>query len=141
MLRKLADSKTLTTIKRQRHILAALCVLALVAVFVVMIPVTRGANPASGTVSESNPRVTWNGQIKAPTGDSNCGGPNSAGCDNFVVNFQAPSSSFGPYLLEIKLQPQGDWDMQVYGPSGTLVDGSGNSPGTLEIVTLINPPA
>jgi len=30
--------------------------------------------------------------------------------------------------------------MQVYGPSGNLVDGSGNSPGQQELVVLINPP-
>jgi len=79
--------------------------------------------------------------VKAPTGSSDCGSGNNSGCDNFTVNFQPPSAAFGPYLLEIKLQPQGDWDMQVYGPNGNLLDGSGNSPGALEIVTLINPAA
>ncbi|MGZ8842772.1 MAG: hypothetical protein ACXW18_03865, partial [Pyrinomonadaceae bacterium] len=141
MFRKLADSKSFSIIKRLRFTLAVSVCLLGVAIAIVLIPITRGANPASGNVSESNVKVTWAGQIKAPTGDSNCGNANNAGCDNFTVNFQAPSSSFGPYLLEVKLMPQGDWDMQIYGPNGNLLDGSGNSPGALEIVTLINPPS
>src|SRR5438132_13131475 len=135
------NARAISTIMRFRYTLAAALCLSAVTVAIVIIPITRGANPASGTVSETNPRVTWNGQIKTPTGDSNCGSASNAGCDNFRVDFTAPSSSFGPHLLEIKLQPQGDWDMQVYGPGGNLVDGSGNGPGALEIVTLINPAA
>src|SRR2546421_388595 len=124
---------------RLRFALAISLGLAVAALAIVIIPSTRGANPASGAVSEGNTKVTWTGQIKAPTGSSDCGGPSNAGCDNFRVDFTAPSSAYGPYLLEIKLQPQGDWDMQVYGPDGRLLDGSGNGPGALELVTLINP--
>ena len=140
MLRKLANSTIGSTI-RLRYVLAAMVCGFLLVAAAAIIPVTRGANPASGSVSESNLKVTWTGQIKVPTGSSDCGGPNNSGCDNFTVNFQPPSSGFGPYLLEIKLQPQGDWDMQVYGPNGNLVDGSGNGPGVMELVTLINPAA
>src|SRR5438309_8643314 len=100
MLRKLADSKTISTTTRLRYALAALYCVSAMALVILMIPVTRGANPASGTVSEANPRVTWTGQIKTPTGSSDCGGPNNSGCDNFRIDFQPPSSGFGPYLLE-----------------------------------------
>ncbi|MFS8084262.1 MAG: sialidase family protein, partial [Acidobacteriota bacterium] len=135
------NAKAISTLRRSRLSLAILFCFLAAAVAVMVIPITRGANPASGSVSESNTKVTWTGQVKAPTGSSDCGSGNSAGCDNFTVNFQPPAAGFGPYLLEIKLQPQGDWDMQVYGPNGNLLDGSGNSPGALEIVTLINPVA
>ncbi|HSQ24393.1 MAG TPA: hypothetical protein VLN44_08285, partial [Pyrinomonadaceae bacterium] len=141
MFTKLADAKTISTIKRLRYVLSAVFSVAAIAILIVKIPISRGATPASGSVSESNTKVTWTGQIKPASGSSDCGGPNNSGCDNFGVNFQAPASGFGPYLLEIKLQPQGDWDMQVYGPNGNLVDGSGNSPGVVELVTLINPPS
>lgn len=141
MISKPERAHKVSTIMSSRYLLGGMLCSLLVAALIVVIPITRGANPASGTVSEANSKVTWTGQVKTPTGDSNCGSANNAGCDNFVVNFQAPSAGYGPYLLEIKLQPQGDWDMQVYGPGGNLLDGSGNSPGALEIVTLINPSA
>ena len=139
MFTKLADSRAISTIEKLRFVLATLFFLAAVAIVIVKIPGSRGATPASGSVSESNTKVTWTGQIKPASGSSDCGSANNSGCDNFGVNFQAPASSYGPYLLEIKLQPQGDLDMQVYGPNGNLVDGSGNSPGVVELVTLINP--
>jgi hypothetical protein len=141
MFKKLANSKSISRIKRLRYLAAAIVSLSVLTLIVITIPVTRGANPVSGSVSESQPQVTWTGQVKVPTGDNNCGTASNAACDNFRIDFQAPSSSFGPYLLEIKLVPQGDWDIQVYGPSGNLLDGSGNSPGVLEIVTMINPPS
>ncbi len=141
MFSKLTDIRLISTVMRLRYLLAALLCASAVAAAIVIIPITRGANPASGAVSEANPKVTWTGQVKPPSGSSDCGSGNSSGCDNFTVNFQPPAAGFGPYLLEIKLQPQGDWDMQVYGPNGNLLDGSGNSPGALEIVTLINPGA
>src|SRR4051812_17154971 len=116
---------------------------ALFALSVLVIPASYGANPAAGTVSAANPKVTWTGAVKPATGSADCEGPNNAGCDNYQLTIQPPPADFGPYLVEIKLQPAlaGDWDMQVYGPAGQLVDGSGNSPGQMEIVTLVNPPA
>ena len=141
MFTKLADSRAISTIKKLRLVLAALLLAAAVAIVIVKIPISRGATPASGSVSESNSKVTWVGQIKPPSGSSDCGTANNSGCDNFGVNFQAPASGYGPYLLEIRLQPQGDWDMQIFGPGGNLIDGSGNSPGVVELVTLINPPS
>ena len=104
---------------------------------------SESATPGSGTISEASPRVTWTGPIKVPTGSADCGGANSAACDNFQLTIEPPSAAFGPYLVEVRLTPElaGDWDMQVYGPAGNLVDGSGNSPGQQELVVLISPPA
>src|SRR3954468_22270420 len=141
MFTKLAHAKTISTITNFRYALAALFSVAAIATVIVNIPGSRGATPAAGDVSASNPKVTWTGQVKPASGSADCGGPNNSGCDNFAVRFQAPAASFGPYLLQIKLQPQGDWDMQVYGPNGNLLDGSGNSPGVMELVVLINPPS
>ena len=43
--------------------------------------------------------------------------------------------------LWIKPAQVGDWDMQVYGPNGGLLDGSGNSHGQVEFIALLNPVA
>jgi hypothetical protein len=108
------------------------------------------ATPSSGTVSQSNPTVTWNGQIPIPpaAGSSSCGGPNNAGCDNFKLTIIPPDPTFGPYVVVIQTLSKGsdDWDLDVYDPSGRLIGSSGNGPGTatspeVESVTLTNPPA
>jgi hypothetical protein len=103
----------------------------------------RATTPAAGMISEASPRVTWTGAFKPANADSSCAGPDGTVCDNFKLTVVPPSPAFGPYLVQIKLQPAlaGDWDMTVFGPNGNLVDGSGNSPGQLELVTLVNPPA
>jgi len=109
-----------------------------------------GATPSSGTVSQTNPTVTWTGQIPIPpaAGSSSCSGPNNPGCDNFKLTIVPPDSTFGPYVVVIKTFSQGtdDWDLEVYDPNGKLVGSSGNGPGTptspeVETVTLTNPPA
>ncbi len=117
-------------------LLAFFCVIALI-----FSPITFGATPSTGTVSESNPVVTWNGPtFMTPTASANCGGPNNPACDNFRLTIVPPSYSF---KVVIKMQPfaAGDWDLQVWSPGGALIKGSGNAPGQLEIVTLFNPPA
>jgi hypothetical protein len=119
-------------------LVAAVCALAgMLALF--FGPTGQTANPSSGTVSEANPVVTWDGPIfMAPTGSATCGGPNDPSCDNFSLNVVPPSS--GSYQVRITVQPfgAGDWDLQVY--SGTSVAGSsGNAPSAAEIVTLSNP--
>jgi Big-like domain-containing protein len=99
------------------------------------------ATPSSGTVTESNPTVTWTGMVMPPTAGG-CGGPNNSACDNFRLSIIPPSAAFGPYSIRITLTPTaGDWDLEVYGPTGGLVASSGNSPQQTELVTLSNPPA
>jgi hypothetical protein len=98
------------------------------------------ATPGSAAVSESSPTASWTGGPKAPTASSDCGGPGSPGCDDFHLQIVPPSF---PFQVEIALTPQlaDDWDLQVYGPAGTLLESSGNSPGQVERVILVNPPA
>src|SRR5712692_1811531 len=108
------------------------------------------ATPSSGTVSQTNPTVTWAGQVPTvpAVGSSSCGGPNNSGCDNFKLTIVPPDATFGPYVVVIKTFSQGtdDWDLEVYDPNGKLIGSSGNGPGTpsspeVESVTLTNPPA
>src|SRR5713226_9687456 len=108
------------------------------------------ATPSSGTVSQSNPTVTWNGQIPIPpaAGSSSCSGPNNPGCDNFKLTIIPPDQTFGPYVVVVQTISQkfDDWDLEVYDPNGKLIGSSGNGPGTpsspeVESVTLTNPPA
>src|SRR5205085_8901248 len=103
-------------------------------------PAIRAATPPGGTVSETTPTVTWIGPLMVPTLGS-CGEPDNAACDNFKLTIAPPSSSFGPYIVKITLQPEngGDWDLEVYGPDAAYVNGSGNSAGVLETVVLFNP--
>jgi Bacterial Ig domain len=100
----------------------------------------RAATPASGTVSESSPTVTWSGAFLAPTAGP-CGSDNNASCDNYKLTIVAPSAAYGPYLVEVHLAPQGDWDLEMYDPNHGSAGGSGNGPGQLEVAFLVNPPS
>jgi hypothetical protein len=119
-------------------------------VFALLAALVYAAAPSSGTVSQSNPTVTWTGQIPLPpaAGSSSCSGPNNAGCDNFKLTIIPPDPTFGPYVVVIKTVSQNsdDWDLEVYDPNGKLVGSSGNGAGTalnpeVETVTLTNLPA
>src|SRR5574341_18742 len=94
---------------------------------------SQSATPASGTVSESNPMVTWSGAIMPANPDvlnsPRCAGADAGNCDNFSLTVTPPSGSYGPYVVEIRLQPQGDWDMEIYNQNGTYRTGSGNGVG------------
>ena len=70
-----------------------------------------------------------------------CAGANASNCDNFALTVTPPPASFGPYVVEIALFPQGDWDVEVYGPNGTYLKGSGNGTGAQEFVLLDAPAA
>lgn len=96
------------------------------------------ADPPSGTISEANPQVAWTGEFLTPTGSADCGGPGNSACDNFSLNIIPPSYL---YKVEIRLQPMGDWDMQVYGPDDQFINDSGELPNTEEHVDLFNPAA
>lgn len=123
-------------------VISSLCLAAFAAV-VVINPSTRGANPGAATVSESNPHISWTGAIMAADPDlltsPRCNGTDP--CDDFLLTVQPPAASFGPYVVEIRLRPQGDWDMEVYNPDGKYRTSSGNGPYANEVVVLFNPPA
>src|SRR6266542_934550 len=97
----------------------------------------HAATPATGTLSESNPTVTWSGPFLPPTAGP-CGSDNEATCDNFRLTIVPPSAAYGPYLVEVHLAPQGDWDLELYDPSHGNAGGSGNGAGQLETVFLVN---
>ena len=100
----------------------------------------RAATPASGSISEAAPTTNWTGAFMQPTAGP-CGTPNEATCDNYHLTIVPPSAAYGPYLVEIRLQPAtvGDWDLEVYAPDGSFAKGSGNAAGVLEITFLVNP--
>jgi hypothetical protein len=70
-----------------------------------------------------------------------CAGADAGNCDNFSLTIAPPAPTYGPYVVEIRLQPQGDWDMEIYNPDGKYRTGSGNGVYAAEVVTLYNPPA
>lgn len=109
----------------------------------VMTQASHAASPGSGTVSEGTPLTSWTGPLMPATGSADCGSATNPRCDNFALTILPPSAAYGPYQVEVTLTPAllGDWDLQVYGPDGSLVDGSGNSPGQAETIILVNPPA
>lgn len=103
------------------------------------------ANPAGATISEANPQLNWTGAIMPANPDllnsPRCAGTNASACDNFSLTVVPPAAAYGPYIVEIRLEPQGDWDMEIYNPNGAYRTGAGNGAGAAEVVTLFNPPA
>ena len=128
---------------RLRLVVMGCLSLAMLALVVAINPSTHGANPGSATVSESNPHISWTGAIMAADPDlltsPRCNGTDP--CDDFLLTVQPPPASFGPFIVEIRLRPQGDWDMEVYNPDGKYRTSSGNGPYANEVVVLFNPPA
>lgn len=134
-----------------RSLGATRAAVSLVACFLLLVPTpSSAANPTSGTVSQTNPVVTWAGQIPSNTsevGNSSCAGPNDPGCDNFKLTIVPPDASYGPYVVTIQTTSfsSGDWDLQIYDANGKLVGSSGAGNGVtsneVESVTLFNPPA
>ncbi|MDX6404206.1 MAG: hypothetical protein QOH70_1661 [Blastocatellia bacterium] len=145
MFSTLTIARTLTTFTRSRYALAAVLCLSVAALAIVSIPTARSANPTLGTVSETNPQINWTGAIMPANPDllnsPRCAGANATACDNFALTVNPPSAAYGPYIVEIRLQPQGDWDMEIYNPDAKYRTSSGNGVGAAEIVTLFNPAA
>src|SRR5438093_1838055 len=130
MYKKLAQSYFHSiTLRLRLTLLATVCGLGGVAA-VCFVSTSHSATPTSGTVSESNPNVTWTGAIMPANPDllnsPRCAGANAGNCDNFNLSIVPPAAGFGPYVVEIRLQPQGDWDMEIYNPNGNYRTGSGN---------------
>ena len=103
----------------------------------------HAASPAGGKVSPANPHLTWTGAIMAANPDlltsPRCNGADA--CDNFLLTVEPPPASFGAYVVEIRLRPQGDWDLELYNPDGKYRTSSGNGAYANEVVVLFNPPA
>jgi hypothetical protein len=144
MNKKLANTYLSITLRVRVTLLAAFCLIVGV-VAVSLVSTSHGSTPASGSVSESNPTVTWTGAIMPANPDllnsPRCRGADAGNCDNFALTIVPPSAGFGPYVVEIRLEPQGDWDLEIYNENGTFRTGSGNGVYAAEVVTLYNPPA
>ncbi|HVG11046.1 MAG TPA: PKD domain-containing protein [Thermoanaerobaculia bacterium] len=108
-----------------------------VGLFISMTLQVHAASPASGTVSQANPVVTWTGGPITPKA-AGCAGPEDPGCDHFQLTIVPPP---GGFTVKITLTPLDDWDLSVYDPSGSGEGSSGNPPGIAEIVVLANPVA
>jgi len=99
----------------------------------------HAASPASGTISQAEPVVSWTGGPLTPIA-AGCAGPDDPGCDHFLLTIVPPSGGEG-FTVRITLTPIDDWDLNVYDPDGSGEGTSGNPPGVAEIVVLSNPVA
>ncbi|HWM92264.1 MAG TPA: PKD domain-containing protein [Thermoanaerobaculia bacterium] len=97
----------------------------------------QAASPASGTLSQANPVVSWTGGPLVPTA-AGCAGPEDPTCDHFKLTIVPPAVGF---TVKITLTPIDDWDLNVFDPGGSGEGSSGNPPGIAEIVVLSNPVA
>src|SRR5262245_34849451 len=115
--------------------------LGIAALLIALLPSSqvRAASPASGTLSQANPTVSWTGGPLVPTA-AGCAGPEDPGCDHFQLTIVPPPGGAG-FTVKITLTPLDDWDLSVYDPSGSGEGSSGNPPGIAEIVVLANPVA
>ncbi|HYN22112.1 MAG TPA: hypothetical protein VE078_14220 [Thermoanaerobaculia bacterium] len=110
------------------------------AIFLVLLaPAAWAASPASGTLSETTPVVSWTGGPLTPTA-AGCAGPEDPTCDHFKLTIVPPGGGAG-FTVKITLTPIDDWDLSVFDPSGSGEGTSGNPPGFPEIVVLSNPVA
>jgi hypothetical protein len=121
---------------RARIALAVFAAATVATALLVPLTSSTAATPGSGTISDGNPSLAWSGTVMAP----NVNGCTATGtqCDLYKLTVQPSASSF---MVRIKLKPAGDWDLSVFGPDGALVGSSGNGPGQMELVTLVNPAA
>ncbi|MEO6075744.1 MAG: Ig-like domain-containing protein [Dokdonella sp.] len=108
--------------------------------FAMVCSVTFAATPTSGTLSQANQMVTWTGGPLVPTAASTCGGPANPACDNFALTIMPPSFGF-KVKITLTASAADDYDLEVYGPTGTLAASSGSSAGSPEIVQLLSPAA
>jgi hypothetical protein len=97
------------------------------------------ASPSAGTVSQGSAQSSWTGGPGQPTAAA-CGSPTNTKCDNYKLTVVPPSYSF-KVEISLTLQPTDDYDLEVYGPDGSLAGSSGNGPGEKETVILTNPTA
>ncbi len=123
-----------------RHVSLLIRLGALGSLWLLVAPAAQAATPASGSLSESQPAVTWEGDLKPPTAAVGCSTATDANCDNFQLTIDPPDDPF-VVQLTVHVTLVDDWDLRVYGPAGELLATSGNSPGQDESVVLSNPAA
>ena len=123
--------------RRSRLALVALALAAAAAALRVPLRSSDAATPGSGTLSDGNRSLVWTGTLMAPN-PNGCSPTDGSTCDLYKLTIQPPGY---PFMVRVKLKPAGDWDLDVYGPNNGLAGSSGNGPGQMEFVTLVNPDA
>ncbi len=119
---------------RARLTLVALGLVAAAAALLVPLTSSRAASPGAGAVSAASPTVSWTGAPMVPNANG-CKSASDSACDNFKLTVD-PGGANAQVI--VKLKPQGDWDLSVFGPDGGLIGSSGNGPNQLEVVTISN---
>ena len=122
----------------------ALALAVLAAGLVALLPgVTGAAVPASGTVSPTTPTTTWTGgpfAVSTPTQlGLACLTDIDPSCDLYALTIASPPAG-SDYTVTIATTAAdgNDFDLYVYGPTGTRVGSSAGETGN-ETVTLANP--
>lgn len=95
----------------------------------------QAAQPSSGTLSASNPTVTWRGGpftvgVPSPLG---CLGPSDPLCDVFYLTVELTAG----YRFTVAITPEiaeDAYDLYIYYPDGTLAGHSANAGGNESVV-------
>ncbi len=98
------------------------------------------ATPASGTISEAATTANWQGTVMLSTAAATCTSRTDPACDHYQLTVVPPGFTY-EVKISLSMSPADDWDLNVFGPDGTLVGTSGNSAGTTETVTISAPVA
>ena len=122
---------------RPRHAVTAAAVFTLL--ITLLAAPAPAASPATGTVSESATTTTWTGGPLLPTASADCGGTSGTACDYYRLTVVPPAGAGFSVEVSLTAGLLDDYDLQVYGPDGSVVGDSGNSPGQAETVLLTNP--
>jgi hypothetical protein len=123
--------------RRSRLALVVLALAAAAAALLVPLRSSDAATPGSGALSDGNRSLAWTGALMAPN-PNGCSPTDGSTCDLYKLTIDPPAY---PFMVRVKLKPAGDWDLSVYGPNDGLAGSSGNGPGQMEFVTLVNPAA
>src|SRR4051812_38733060 len=121
----------------RRLVLGLVGLLAAAAALLVPLRASHAATPGAGTISDANRSLAWSGTVMAAN-PNGCSPTDGSTCDLYKLTVQPPGY---PFMVRIRLQPAGDWDLSVYGPNNGLAGSSGNGPNQMEYVTLVNPTA
>lgn len=100
----------------------------------------NAATPPSGTISADATTAQWQGTLRTSTAAAECTGPNDPACDHYQLTVVPPTYDY-EIRIALTMSPADDWDLNVFGPDGSLAGTSGNSAGTTETVTITAPVA
>ena len=113
-----------------------LLVAALAAAVVVALPATA-STPASGGLSSRKAGVQWTGS-SVVSNPAACTGPTDPTCDHFLLSIEPVKGN--DVLVTIDVAATEDWDLEVYGPDGTLVAAGENLEAGVDEKAVIRAP-